>query len=223
MNKFQIKTHWVLTLCFSIFLFISTLLNAQPVKSKVKSSNQPWQFGLRIGGSFDNAGSGDYKFGWKAGFVGEKRLVYNMYFQPSLSFQNKGYKYEIPFHTKGDVNAYLLEGVLGILIKFGDDRLSRGMYIAVSPFFTIGLGGKSEIEDLRDTTAINPVYYGKVTENTFSDYALRTLDLGFHLGVGYDFNRNVSLGGVYYFGLQKMSYYSNARWKGFQIHLSYFF
>ncbi|HHT02815.1 MAG TPA: PorT family protein [Bacteroidales bacterium] len=213
-----------LLLAFVLPLFFGINLMAQPVKSTVETSNQPWRYGIRAGANYDIATlqqGGEYKFGWKAGFVAEKRLVYNMYFQPSLSFQNKGYKYERTFNDKGNVNAYLIEGVAGILMKFGDERIGRGLIISVAPYFTYGIGGKSSFEDLRDTSANN--FYGKITENTFSDNRLKAFDLGFQLGVGYDISHRWELGGTYVFGLHRMMTYTNFRWKGFQVHLSYFF
>ena len=209
----------------SLFLlFFSINLMAQPVKSTVETSNQAWKYGVRVGGGFDKTTlqqGGEYKLGWKAGFVAEKRLVYNMYFQPSLSFQNKGYKYEMPFNNRYDINAYLIEGVAGMLMKFGDERAGRGLILSVAPYFTYGIGGSSTFEDLRDPST--PNYYGKVTEKTFSDNRSNAFDIGFQLGIGYDLNHRWEIGGVYIFGLNKMMNYSNARWAGFQVHLSYFF
>lgn len=216
----------VLSLAFLI-IFIginASQTKAQPYKSNVQSSKEPWKYGLRAGLSYDNTTvkqGVSPKFGWKAGFVAEKRLVYNLYFQPSLTFQNKGFSSEIPSYEKVDVNAYLVEGTLGLLIKFGDDRKGNGLYISASPYFTYGVGGKTDFEDLRSPS--DTTYYGKATINTFSKDLYLPFDLGFQLGLGYDFNHKWTLGGVYYFGMQKMRNDANYRWKGFQIHLSFFF
>jgi hypothetical protein len=210
--------------CFSL-LIISISIQAQPIDSKVKSSRQPWDFGFRAGGCYDIATlqqGANYKLGWKVGLVGEKRLVYNIYFQPSLSFQNKGYTYERTYYDKGNVNAYLIEGVAGLLMKFGDERAGKGLSLIIAPYFSYGVGGKSTFEDLRDE-ATTTDYYGKVTENTFSDTRLKSFDIGFQLGLGYDFNHKWELGGVYNFGLQRMMNYTNFRWRGYQINLTYFF
>jgi len=210
----------LMPLTLLLLLLISINLKAQPVKSNVETSTQPWKYGLRAGLSYDIATiqqDADYKFGWKAGLVAEKRLVYNIYFQPSLSFQNKGYKYELRFNNKGDINSYLIEGVAGILMKFGDERAGSGLIISVSPYFTYGIGGKSTFEDLRDTVSL-----GVLTENSFSDNRLQKFDIGFQLGLGYDINHRWELGGSYNFGLLRMMNYTNFRWKGFQVHLSYF-
>ena len=222
-NIISKKTIYFILFVFLLSALFSTKIIAQPVKSKVKSSNQPWQYGLRAGLSYDIATlqqGANYKMGWKAGLVAEKRLVYNMYFQPSLSIQNKGYSYERPFYDKADINAYLIEGVAGLLMKFGDEKIGRGFIISISPYFTYGVGGKSSFEDLRDTTTNN--YYGKITEKTFSDNRIKPFDLGFQLGIGYDINHNWEIGGNYIFGLQRMMSYTNFRWKGFQVHLTYF-
>lgn len=209
---------------FLFALLFSINLMSQPVKSTVETSKQAWKYGIRAGASYDAVTlqhGGEYKFGWKAGFVAEKRLVYNMYFQPSLSFLNKGYKYERQFYDKGDINAYMIEGVMGMSMKFGDERAGRGLIISIAPYFTYGIAGKSSYEDLRDTTTDN--YFGKNTVNTFSDNSLNAFDIGFQLGLGYDLNHRWEIGGVYIFGLNKIMNTANFRWKGFQVHLSYFF
>lgn len=219
-----IKNRFHLAFSIVLLLFISINVMAQPHKSNVQSSNQPWKFGIRAGLGYDVASiqqGAEYKLGFKAGLVGEKRLVYNMYFQPSLSFQNKGYSYELPFNEKGDINAYLIEGVAGILMKFGDERVGKGLVIVISPYFTYGIGGKSSFEDLRDSTIEN--YYDNIREKTFSDNRLTKFDIGFQLGLGYDLNHNWEIGGSYNFGMLRMQTYTNFRWKGFQAHLSYFF
>lgn len=227
-NNINKSNYLFKALSLALIIFIiginSNNLNAQPYKSNVQSSKEPWKYGLRAGLSYDNTTlkqGVSYKFGWKAGFVAEKRLVYNLYFQPSLSFLSKGFKSEIPNYEKVDVNAYMLEGVLGLLIKFGDDRTGSGLYISASPYFTYGVGGKSDFVDLRSPT--DSTFYGSATINTFSNDHYQPLDIGFQLGLGYDLNHKWSIGGIYNFGMQKMRNDANYRWKGFQIHLSFFF
>ncbi|MFA7081156.1 MAG: outer membrane beta-barrel protein [Bacteroidales bacterium] len=218
------KFNHLITLTSLFLLFFSINLMAQPVKSTVETSNQAWKYGIRAGANYDGTNirqGSEYKIGWKAGFVAEKRLVYNMYFQPSISFLNKGYQSEMPFSQRDDINAYLIEGVAGMLMKFGDERAGRGLIISIAPYFTYGIGGNSIFEDLRDPLDTN--YFGKVTEKTFSDNRLNAFDIGFQLGLGYDINHRWELGGVYIFGLNKMRNNSNALWTGFQVHLSYFF
>lgn len=217
------KTLSIFSFCFSL-LMLSISIQAQPINSEVKASRKPWDFGVRIGGNYDNTTlkqGTDYRLGWKVGLVGEKRLVYNIYFQPSISFQNKGYTYKWSNFEKGDINAYLIEGVAGLLIKFGDDRYNQGLFLSVSPYFTYGVGGKNTREDLRADTVAN--FMGKTTVETFSDDNLAKFDIGFQLGLGYDFSHKWELGGVYNFGLQRMTNNNNYRWRGFQIQLTYFF
>lgn len=201
---------------------VNNNLRAQKVYDVI-SSKEPWKFGLRAGINYDGItlqqGS-DYKLGSKFGLVGEKRLVYNLYFQPSLSFQNKGYKYERPFSDKGDINAYVIEVVANLLIKFGDERKGSGLFIGVAPYIAYGIGGKSRFEDLRVNDTLN---YGIKEENTFSDVGMTNLDLGFQLAIGYDINNRWEIGVNYYFGLQNITYNSNFKWRGLQANITYFF
>ena len=82
------------------------------------------------------------KLGYKAGFVAEKHLVYMLYFQPSVQFTQKGYKYEIPYGFRDETSFSMLEFDAGLLLKFGDERLKRGMFLSLTPYITKALGLK---------------------------------------------------------------------------------
>lgn len=188
----------------------------------VKSSNQPWKYGIRAGLNYDiislQQGSG-YKLGYKFGILSEKRLIYNLYFQPSLSFQEKGYNYELPFYSKRDVDAKVIELTGGLLIKFGDERKKRGLFLSMAPYISYGIGGKTTTYDLRNS-ADN---FGEITEKSFSKTMMKSMDIGFQLGAGYDINNHFELSGTYCLGLQSILRTANFMWRGYQIHLSYFF
>lgn len=190
---------------------------AQPYKSEVVSSHKPWSFGFRAGMSYDKTtlrqGS-EAQWGYKAGLVGEKQLIYNICFQPSLSFLSKGYKYgyNIPHSPMEQTRAYEIEGVAGLVMKFGDEREQRGLIIGVSPYFTYGVGGTMT---RTDTLGI------KTKEGAFAQNNMSKFDLGFQLGVGYDLSRHFEMGLYYYFGLEKITTF-NFLWKGLQFHLTYF-
>ncbi len=205
-----------------LFLLSSFFASSQPVETYVKSSSEPWRYGLRGGVSYDGVSlqqGVEYKFGYKLGLVAEKRLVYNLYFQPAMTFHKKGYAFEQRFHSKGDVDAMVIELAANLLLKFGDARLGKGFYIGVSPYVSFGVGGKTKVEDLRNTDD----NWGVIEDNSFSLHRMRTMDIGFLLGIGYDFNHSFEMGAYYCMGLQSTLRSANFMWRGFQLNLSYFF
>lgn len=215
------KTYIHIGLILITFFFNENSGYSQGVSNR-KVEDLPWKYALRIGGSYDIISlqqGADYKFGYKAGVVAEKRLIYNLYFQPSLSFVQKGYTYNLPYYSKRDVNAQMIELVGSLMIKFGDERKSRGLFLSTSPYISYGVGGKTKTTDLR-SVADN---YGTINEETFSKTMMKSMDVGFQVGLGYDINKNFELGGTYIFGLQSILRTANFMWRGYQFHLSYFF
>ena len=81
------------------------------------------------------------------------------------------------------------------------------------------MGGETKTTDLR-SVADN---YGTINEATFSKTMMKSMDIGFQVGLGYDINKNFELGGTYIFGLQSILRTANFMWRGYQFHLSYFF
>lgn len=214
------KTKFI-TLLFCAFALICNITQAQPVNSKVRSSRDPWQFGIKASGSYDKTSiknGSKLQLGYKAGFVAEKHLVYMLYFQPSIQFTQKGYKYEIPFGFRDEVYFSMLEIDAGLLMKFGDERMKKGMFFSITPYLT-----KTLSVDWSQTNInpINPNYNQTITTNSL-EY-LNTLDLGFKLGLGYDFNRHWELSANYTFGLNRISITNNYRWRGVNLNLVYFF
>ena len=207
---------------FTIVLALTcSFLQAQPVNSKVRSSRDPWQFGIKASGSYDKVSiksKSEMKLGYKAGFVAEKHLVYMLYFQPSLQFTQKGYKYEIPFGFRDEVYFSMLEIDAGLLMKFGDERLKRGMFLSLTPFVTKALSVNWTQTNINSA---NPEYNQTTTSNSL-EY-LNTLDIGFKLGIGYDFNRHWEIAANYTFGLNRISVYNNHKWRGVNLNLIYFF
>ena len=181
------KTPLITLFCVVLALTCS-FLQAQPVKSTVRSSRDPWQFGIKASGSFDKVSiksDSKLKFGYKAGIVAEKHLVYMLYFQPSVQFTQKGYKYEIPYGYRDETYFSMLEFDAGLLLKFGDERLKRGMLLSLTPYITKALGVKWSQTNLIPNS---PEYNTTITGNDLG--ILNTLDIGFKLGIGYDFNRH---------------------------------
>ena len=81
----------LISLCCALILF--SYVNAQyPQQKAVKSSKEPWRYGIKAGGSYDYLSierGGDAKLGYRVGLVGEKRLVYNIFFEHIWSVENK--------------------------------------------------------------------------------------------------------------------------------------
>ncbi len=207
-------------LCFCL-LGCSLLFAQAPQKSSVKSSKEPWRVGIKIGGSYDNLSmksGGESKFGFRTGITADKPLVYNLYFQPSLNFVKKGFKYEIANGYRLDANAMMVEVELGLALKFGDNRLKRGFFLNMIPYYTYGIGGKTISTDLNT----NSQDFGKETEYKTFEYN-NTYDIGFKLGAGYDFNKHCSISANYTFGMNKYSNTTNYHWRGWTAQLMFFF
>ena len=64
--------------------------------------------------------------------------------------------------------------------------------------------------------------YNQTTTTDNLEY-LNTLDIGFKLGIGYDFNRHWEIAANYTFGLNRISVYNNHKWRGVNLNLIYFF
>ncbi len=212
------KKSFVLFFCL---LGCFAMLAQAPQKSHVKSSREPWRFGLKIGGSYDDTSVniGCFpKFGFRTGVTAEKHLVYNLYFQPSVNFVKKGFKHDIENHFKEDINAMYLEVEASLAMKFGDERLKRGFFLNLIPYYTFGIAGKSEFTDLNPTSA----NLNQVTEyKTFERY--NSYDIGFKLGAGYDFNKRWTVSANYTFGMNKFSNTANLYWRGWSAQLMLFF
>ncbi len=210
----------VLILSLGLIAFFSA--SAQYIQSsEVKSSKEPWRYGIKAGGNLDKISvkSGcSSKFGYKVGLTAEKRLVYNLYFQPSLSFVKKGFEYEIQNGYRMDVNAMLAEIDAGLLLKFGDDRLQKGFFLSLTPYYSYGFAGKSRVTDLNP----NSENYNKETEYSTFENNNRG-DIGFKLGLGYDFGKRFEIAGNYTFGMNKYSPTANYRWRAWNIQLILFF
>lgn len=205
-----------------LLLIAATSIQAQyPSQSKVKSSKEPWKFGIKAAGTYDKLSvktGCTSKLGYKFGLTGEKRLVYNLYFQPSLNYGNKGFQYEIKNGYKLDVEAQFVELEAGLLFKFGDDRLQRGFFLSLTPFVTYGIAGKSTQQDLNP---ISPTFGNEIEYPTFERN--NKADIGFRLGCGYDFNKTFEIAAGYTFGMNKYSHATNYRWRGWNLQLLMFF
>ncbi|MBQ9254209.1 MAG: outer membrane beta-barrel protein [Bacteroidales bacterium] len=206
-----------------VAFIVSLSCFAQMEQSKVKSFNDPWKFGVNVSATYDYinpSANNSAKVGMKAGIQGEKHLVYMIYFRPSMDLYKRGYTANYPGTVKADVDGYFLEFDATIELKFGDERLGRGWFLSLTPFFTYGLFGNT------DQTSLNPdeeSYNKPITYKTFDDRSLTREDIGYKLGLGYDFNHNWEFNLEYLFGFVNVMNFSNYRWRGVSAGLSYFF
>lgn len=189
--------------------------------SWAKSSEDSWQFGIKTSGSYDKVSirnGGKSKLGYKLGFLAEKHLLYMIYFQPSVQYSQKSYEYEIRngFHEITTYNS--LEIDASLLLKFGDDRLKRGLFFSITPYISRGISVNSS------RTNINPnsSEYNQTISSKEFDY-INKKDGGFKLGIGYDFNKHFEIATNYTFGFNKINNTTNYKWRGFNLHLVYFF
>lgn len=189
--------------------------------SQANTNDNPWRFGIKISGSYDKTSiinGGKSKLGYKLGFLAEKHLLYMIYFQPSVQYSQRGYEYEIRngFHENTTYNAIEIDA--GLLLKFGDERLNRGMFFSITPYIARGLAVNLTQTNINPNS---PEYNQTTSYNNF-DY-INKKDAGFKLGIGYDFNKHFEIAANYTFGLNKINNTTNYKWRGFALHLVYLF
>ncbi len=189
--------------------------------SWANSNEDSWQFGIKTSGSYDKVSirnGGKSKLGYKLGFLAEKHLLYMIYFQPSVQYSQRGYEYEIinGFHEITTYNA--LEIDAGLLLKFGDDRLKRGLFFSITPYISRGISVNSSRTNINPNS---PEYNQTITSKDFG--YINKKDGGFKLGIGYDLNKHFEIATNYTFGFNKINNTTNYKWRGFNLHLVYFF
>lgn len=211
-----------LLLLLSIFTGMTAF--AQMEESTVKESHDPWKFGINVGATYDWVNQPKYidkVFGAKVGVCGEKHLVYNLYFKPTLSLWKKGYK-SVFDRGETKVDGYFLDFEATLALKFGSEREGRGLVVSVTPFFTYGLFGnttwKNDLEgDINYTEGISN------TVKTFDNGNLHREDIGYMFGVGYDINHHWEISGNFIMGFVNIGRWNNYRWRGWNLGLTYFF
>lgn len=201
------------------FLIILICLFAFAI-SQANTNEGSWQFGIKTSGSYDKVSirnGGKSKLGYKLGFLAEKHLLYMLYFQPSVQYSQKSYEYEIRngFHEITTYNAIEIDA--GLLLKFGDDRLKRGMFFSITPYISKGFAVKS----IRTNINPNSTEYNQTITSKEFDYINKN-DAGFKLGIGYDFNKHFEIAANYTFGFNKINNTTNYKWRGFALHLVFF-
>lgn len=212
-------------LLFIFALFYSVFALAQMEVSTVKESREPWKFGISVNGTCDWVNQPKYiekKYGAKVGVVGEKHLVYNLYFKPMLAMWKKGYKSVFKQGTT-DVEGYFLDIEAKLELKFGDERAGRGLVVSLTPFITYGLFGNTTWTNSDQNDKDNYTEGMSKTVKTFDDGNLHKEDVGYMFGIGYDFNHHWEINASYTMGFVNIGRWNNYRWRGWSIGMTYFF
>lgn len=202
-------------------IFISLICLLSLNLSQANSNDDSWQFGIKAGSSYNKTSiksGGKSKLGYKLGFLAEKHLIYMLYFQPSVQYSKKGYEYEIKNGFRETASYDMIEIEAGLLLKFGDDRLKRGLFFSITPYIARGITVNCT------KTNINPnssEYNQTTTSNNFDNISKK--DSGFKFGIGYDFNKHFEIATNYTFGFNRINNTTNYKWRGFNLHLVYFF
>lgn len=191
---------------------------------QVFNATHRWQWGIKAGVNYDwvsDMQDGVAKFGFRTGITAEKYLAFNCYFQPSLVLTSRGFSFLQQNYYEGGYQAYFLE-IDGLFIfKFGSSKGARGLFFGGGPYFSFGLFGNSEITDLRaSATNHEPDIF-----KTFGSHpnALTKWDIGFHPGLGYDFNKHWQIAAYYNLGLNRVKGGTNWQWRGGHVVLVYTF
>ncbi|MBR1769956.1 MAG: outer membrane beta-barrel protein [Bacteroidales bacterium] len=217
---------------FFLLLFLAScfLSFAQMEVSTVKESRDPWKFGVGIGATYDWVNQPRYidkVFGLKAGVSGEKHLVYNLYFRPTFNLWKKGYEANYT-NASVKVDGFFLDFEATLELKFGDERLGRGLVFSLTPFLTYGVAGNTKIYNENSSSEDydkNIEYTGSSskTVKTFADGNLHKEDVGYIFGVGYDINHSWEFTASYTMGFVNIGRWNNYRWRGWGFGITYFF
>lgn len=206
--------------CIIFFGFVG-FISAQ---RQVFNASHRWEWGIKAGVNYDwvsNMQDGVSKLGFRLGAKVEKHLAFNCYFQSSWMFTSRGFSFSQKNYLEGYFQAYFLEINGLFLFKFGNSKKKEGFFLGGGPYFAYGLLGNSKITDLRASSANhNPEYF-----KTFGRHpnALTKWDIGFHAGVGYDFNTHWQIAVYYNLGLNRVKGETNWQWRGGHAVLVYSF
>ncbi len=219
----------LLILAFLLTISVELFAQIEYGYERPKSSTDPWKFGITAGATYDWINQQkdiEKTWGYKVGIAGDKHLVYNVYFRPTLNFSRKGYKVRAENNFNSNVEGYFINTELNIELKFGDERLGSGFIVYFAPFLTYGIGGNTDIEYLShnpDSSGVD--WYGtKESYSTFDDdKGIAKTDVGFLVGVGYDINHHFELNFNYVAGYFNIGGYNNYRWRSLQGQITYFF
>lgn len=142
------------------------------------------------------------------GLVSEFELTDNLYLEPGLLFNMKGYNYNTEFSEDGrtftyheDLKVNYLE--IPINLKFATDTRFAKVYGAVGPYIAFALNGKVKTVTTFDGESVKdnfPVEFGNGGVN---DDMVR-FDSGLNFGAGVEFG-SIQIGASYGLGLSNIS------------------
>ena len=227
------KKRFLIIILFCVIVIFNLNAQIEYGYDLPKSSTDPWKFGITLGATYDwinRPRDIEKTCGYKVGMAGDKHLVYNIYFRPTLNFFKKGYKVRAENNFNSDVDGYFINTELNVEMKFGDERSGSGLVIYFAPFLNYGISGNTDITYLSHNPecATNPGaidWYGTTDSySTFDeDKGIDRFDLGFLVGLGYDINHHFELNFNYNVGYFNIGGYANYRWRSLQCQLTYFF
>nr|WP_294791812.1 porin family protein [uncultured Mucilaginibacter sp.] len=156
----------------------------------------------------------DYRFGFQGGLMADLPLASQLSFMPQVLYTQKG------GNVKGTIGS--TTGELKTRLNYLDVPLLVGF--KPSPDVTLFAGPQvAFLLSQSSDTYVN----GAATSNTTSTDGLRKNAIGGHVGLGYNFNSNVSLIGNYVFDFDKAandnSAQNRAKNSGFALSLGYSF
>jgi hypothetical protein len=191
---------------FLIFLFTISMLRAQTMP------------GLRVGGSYSKIngisttkGSYDWLQLAHGGLMLTHKVGDKLYIQPELLYSQKGYRYRIDRNNKwvyGDTIKYQEKNKINYLeLPLLAKIETNDIYVEVGPQFSYFLNGKRT--ETR-TTSTNGLINAHGNSRDLH-HIVDKFDIGFLVGVGYQFKSGLGIGGRYNQSFKALMY--NENWK----------
>ncbi len=176
-------------------------------------------YGYRLGGDKVET---SMKPGIRVGGVVDIRLLRNLYLQPGLLYNSRGYLYKdvydrstalnhVTVTERGNETAHYLEMPVNLLYKSGNARSAARFMIGGGPYFAAALGGKykystttlmtNEVRTIETTDKQEAKLY--VGNDSRSD-DLRPFDVGMNFNMGVQFEGGLYLRGNVGIGFANM-------------------
>jgi len=183
-----------LALIASVATYAQTTINRTPVKIGVKGGlNLPAYKLINNGNERDTKTTTNFHL---TGFV-DLPLKGNFYFQPGLSLQGKGATFV------DNSNFTITQNTLGLEVPLNFiGKLNAGpgkLFIGAGPYVAANIAGKNKAANNTGDKTTSDLTFG----NSNTD-DLKTIDLGFNVLGGYEFNTGLTLGGGYGYGFSNL-------------------